>query len=85
MDPVCWFLLTLITICLPVALVLFLAGLTCRDQGVSSQEDPLRSIRAIGLETRQEMDHISDDFVHRQVQRQLKKHSRTHHTRKRRT
>jgi hypothetical protein len=84
MDPVCWLLLSLVAICLLVALPAFLAGSNPHDQSASSEEDPLHNIHTVGREARRGMDHISDDFVHRQVQRQLKG-SRTHHTRKRRT
>lgn len=85
MDPVCWFLFGLAVICLLVALASCLAGAVPRDQNVPSQGDPLHNINAIGREARREMDRMSDDFVHQQVQRQLKKRSRTHQTRKRRS
>lgn len=85
MDPACWFLLSLVAVCLVVALILFLEDLVPRDENGSSQEDALHSIHTIGRQARRAMDHMSDDFVHRQVQRQLKSRSRTHHTRKRRT
>jgi hypothetical protein len=69
-----------IIICLLTELIILLAALclcivvglllTCFTSS-PPQKDPLENIRIIGLEARQEMDRIYDDFVLQQVQRLL--------------
>ena len=61
--------------------LIFIGGLVLTyPMDSSAQEDSLENIHLIGLEARQEMDHIYDDFVRRQVQHLLNRCTSTSHT-----
>jgi len=69
-----------IAIFLLVALILIMGLLLTCLTSSPPQEDPLENIHVIGLEARQEMDRVCNDFVLQQVQHLLNSCTSTSHT-----